>query len=84
MRKFLQFAFVAAMFVMAQSAVAQDVTTVFSESFDAFTEGSEQEAATTDISSGVTNKLLCHLLQCAAELNRAQGGSSFPCGFCPN
>ncbi len=57
MRKFLQFAFVAAMFVMAQSAVAQDVTTVFSESFDAFTEGSEQEAATTDISSGVTNKL---------------------------
>lgn len=57
MTKFLQFAFAAVMLMMAQSAVAQDVTTVFYETFAAFTEGSEKLPATTDISSGYTNKL---------------------------
>lgn len=57
MTKFLQFAFTAVMLMMAQSAVAQDVTTVFYETFAAFTEGSEKLPATTDISSGYTNKL---------------------------
>ena len=61
MKKVLHFVFAAAMLVMAQSAVAQEVTTVFEESFAAFTEGSEAEPATTDISSGLTNKLSTNL-----------------------
>lgn len=57
MKKVLHYLFAAVMLVTAQSAMAQEVTTVFEESFDAFTEGSEAEPAATDISSGVTNKL---------------------------
>lgn len=57
MKKVLHSLFVAVMLVTAQSMMAQDVTTVFEESFSAFTEGSEAEPSTTDISSGLTNKL---------------------------
>lgn len=60
MRKIFYLMFAAAM-MMAQSAAAQNVTTVFEESFAAFTEGSEAEPSTTDISSGVTNKLSTNL-----------------------
>lgn len=58
MKKVFHFVFAAVMLVMGQSAMAQsEVTTVLDESFAAFTEGSEAEPATTDISSGLTNKL---------------------------
>lgn len=58
MKKVFHFVFAAVMLVMGQSAMAQsEVTTVLDESFVAFTEGSEAEPATTDISSGLTNKL---------------------------
>ncbi len=57
MRKIFNLMFAAVMLMTAQSVAAQDVTTVFDESFAAFTEGSEAEPSTTDISSGVTNKL---------------------------
>lgn len=57
MKKVFTFMMAAVMMMMATSAMAQDVTTVFSENFDAFTEGSEESPATTDISSGYTNKL---------------------------
>ena len=57
MKKVFHFVFAAVMLVMGQSAMAQsEVTTVLDESFVAFTEGSEAEPATTDISSGLTNK----------------------------
>ena len=58
MKKVFHFVFAAVMLVMGQSAMAQsEVTTVLDESFAAFTEGSEAEPATTDISSGLTNQL---------------------------
>lgn len=57
MKIIIQFAFAVAMLLVAQSAVAQDVTTVFYENFNLFTEGTEDLPATTDISSGYTNKL---------------------------
>lgn len=57
MNKFFRLAFVALILGLCSTAQAQEVTTVMEETFSAFTEGSETEPATTDISSGVTNKL---------------------------
>lgn len=57
MNRLFHFVFAAAMLMVTQNAMAQDVTTVFEESFAAFTDGSEELPATTDISLGVTNKL---------------------------
>lgn len=65
----------AAMMVMAQSAMAQDVTTVFEESFAAFTEGSEDAPATTDISTGTTNKLNTTLSGWSGRYVYEAGGS---------
>ena len=52
MKKVLHLAFAVAMLMIGQSAMAQNVTTVFDESFDLFTDGSEESPATTDISTG--------------------------------
>lgn len=57
MKKVFTSMMAAVMMMMAPSAMAQDVTTVFEENFAAFTDGSEELPATTDISSGYTNKL---------------------------
>ena len=61
MKKLLRYVCAAAVLMLAQSAMAQEVTTVINEDFAAFAEGSENAPATTDISSGYPSKLSSEL-----------------------
>ena len=61
MKKLLRYVCAAAVLMLAQSAMAQEVTTVINEDFAAFAEGSENVPATTDISSGYPSKLSSEL-----------------------